>query len=96
MPGTRLRTSDSACLRAGGPPRQATPYLLSSGDPGWRSYRYRYKRHTTALTVYRATKDLLRLVQRILGHFKVSTTAIHADVLDDDVAAAQDAAWPGC
>ena len=51
-------------------------------------------RHTTALTVYRATKDL-RLVQRLLGHSKVSTTAIYADVLDEDVAAAQDVAWPG-
>jgi site-specific recombinase XerD len=37
----------------------------------------------------------LRLVQRLLGHSKVSTTAIYADVLDEDVAAAQDVAWPG-
>jgi len=58
----------------------------------WRLCRYRHKRHTTGLTVYRATKDL-RLVQRLLGHSKVSTTAIYADVLDEDVAAAQNAAW---
>ena len=49
-------------------------------------------RHTTGLTVYRATKDL-RLVQRLLGHSKVTTTAIYADVLPEDVAAGQDVAW---
>ena len=49
-------------------------------------------RHTTGLTVYRATKDL-RLVQRLLGHSKVTTTAVYADVLPEDVAAGQDAAW---
>ncbi len=49
-------------------------------------------RHTTGLTVYRATKDL-RLVQRLLGHSKVTTTSIYADILPEDVAAGQDAAW---
>jgi len=49
-------------------------------------------RHTTGLTVYRATKDL-RLVQRLLGHSKVTTTAIYADVLPEDVSAGQDKAW---
>jgi site-specific recombinase XerD len=46
----------------------------------------------TISVISSATKDL-RLVQRLLGHSKVSTTAIYADVLDEDVAAAQDAAW---
>ena len=49
-------------------------------------------RHTTGVTVYRATKDLL-LVQRLLGHAQPGTTAIYASVLDEDVEAAQDAAW---
>lgn len=49
-------------------------------------------RHTVGTTLYRATKDL-RLVQKHLGHARVTTTAIYADVLDEDVRAGVDAAW---
>ena len=49
-------------------------------------------RHTCGVTVYRSSKDLL-LVQRLLGHARPGTTAIYASVLDEDVQAAQDAAW---
>lgn len=50
-------------------------------------------RHTTGLTLYRQTKDLL-LVKKVLGHSKSATTEIYADVLDVDVAEAMDAAFP--
>ncbi len=49
-------------------------------------------RHTTGLTLYRQTKDLL-LVKKVLGHSKAATTEIYADVLDADVAEAMDAAF---
>ena len=50
-------------------------------------------RHTAGTTLYRATKDL-RLVQRHLGHSRVETTTIYADVLEEDLQAGVNAAWP--
>ncbi len=47
-------------------------------------------RHTRATLLYAATRDL-RLVGRELGHSDMRTTAIYADVLAEDRAAAADA-----
>lgn len=54
----------------------------------------RATRHTWGTALYRATKDL-RLVQKQLGHVRVTTTAIYADVLDEDMAAGVDRIWDG-
>jgi len=51
-------------------------------------------RHTAAVKLYRATRDL-RLVQKQLGHASVTTTQIYADVLPEDIQAGVDAAWKG-
>lgn len=55
----------------------------------------RATRHTCGTALYRATKDL-RLVQKQLGHVRVTTTAIYADVLDEDMAAGVEKMWDGC
>lgn len=54
----------------------------------------RATRHTCGTALYRATKDL-RLVQKQLGHARPATTAIYADVLDEDMAAGVDKMWEG-
>ena len=46
-------------------------------------------RHTYASRLYRASKDL-RLVQKVLGHSRVDTTAIYADLFGEDVKGAVD------
>ncbi len=51
-------------------------------------------RHTAGTMLYRSTRDL-RLVQKHLGHARSDTTAIYADVLDEDVQAGVDAMWAG-
>ena len=51
-------------------------------------------RHTSAVTLYRATRDL-RLVQKQLGHARITTTQVYADVLPEDVQAGVNAAWSG-
>ena len=51
-------------------------------------------RHTCGTMLYRATKDL-RLVQKHLGHARPTTTAIYADVLDEDIQAGVDRMWSG-
>lgn len=43
----------------------------------------RATRHTCGTMLYRATKDL-RLVQKHLGHARPTTTAIYADVLEEE------------
>ena len=52
----------------------------------WKAYcpihRLHDARHTNATLLYQATKDL-RLVQKQLGHSRVSTTSIYADVCDE-------------
>ena len=48
---------------------------------------------TAARSLASTSSEDLRLVQRLLGHSKVTTTAIYADVLPEDVAAGQDVAW---
>ena len=44
-------------------------------------------RHTYASRLYRACRDL-RLVQKLLGHSRVDTTAVYADLFSEDVRAA--------
>jgi integrase len=46
-------------------------------------------RHTYASRLYRACRDL-RLVQKLLGHSRVDTTAIYADLFAENVKAAVD------
>jgi len=66
--------------------------LAAAGLPGDRPLHA--TRHTAAVMLYRATRDL-RLVQKQLGHSSVTTTQIYADVLPEDVQAGVDAAWEG-
>lgn len=44
----------------------------------------RATRHTRGTMLYRARKDL-HIVQKHLGHARPTTTAIYADVLDEDL-----------
>ena len=52
----------------------------------WKKYcpehRLHDARHTNAVLLYEASKDI-RLVQKQLGHSRISTTAIYADVCDE-------------
>jgi integrase len=41
-------------------------------------------RHTYATFLYRASGGNLRLVQKQLGHARITTTQVYADVLDED------------
>ncbi len=50
-------------------------------------------RHTAGTMLYRTTKDLV-LVQKHLGHARSETTTIYAGVLDEDLQAGVNAAWP--
>ena len=50
-------------------------------------FRVHDLRHTAARRTLRKTKNL-RAVQRVLGHSDVTTTAIYADVMHDDIRAA--------
>lgn len=52
----------------------------------------RATRHTCGTALYRATKDL-RLVQKQLGHARPATTAIYADVLDEDMQEGVNKMW---
>ncbi|MCC6574389.1 MAG: tyrosine-type recombinase/integrase [Planctomycetes bacterium] len=45
-------------------------------------------RHTYASELYRASGGNLRLVQKQLGHARITTTQVYADVFDPDVDAA--------
>jgi integrase/recombinase XerD len=49
-------------------------------------------RHTMALIMYRQTKDI-RMVQKTLGHSRLDTTQIYADVMESDIERAQAAIW---
>lgn len=42
-------------------------------------------RHTYATELLRASKGNLRLVQKQLGHAKITTTQVYADVFDEDM-----------
>lgn len=46
------------------------------------SYRFHALRHTFAMRLYAATKDLL-LVKRALGHRSISSTLVYAEALSD-------------
>ncbi|HVI30417.1 site-specific integrase [Hansschlegelia sp.] len=54
---------------------------LKAGIP---EFRFHDNRHDTATRALRATKNL-KLVQRMLGHSDISSTARYAHVLDDDL-----------
>lgn len=47
-------------------------------------------RHTYATELLRASKGNLRLVQKQLGHAKITTTQVYADVVDEDIQEAVD------
>jgi len=53
-----------------------------------RPYRFHALRHTYATELYRAGEGDLRLVQKQLGHSRITTTQVYADVLDEDAEAA--------
>lgn len=59
---------------------------------GIENYRFHDNRHTAATRILRQSN--LRVVQRLLGHEDVATTAKYAHALTEDIRAAMDAASP--
>jgi site-specific recombinase XerD len=64
--------------------------LVSAGLPS--HYGVHATRHTFAVALYRATRDL-RLVQRQLGHASVVTTTVYADLCDEDLRQGVEQLW---
>ena len=50
--------------------------------------RSRHKRHTFGTHLYKASGGNLRLVQKQLGHSRITTTQVYADVFAEDAVAA--------
>ena len=99
MKASGLSTEPSAPLFPG---RDGKPMTRSGIFRRWKAalraaglpedVELRATRHTCAVSLYRATRDL-KLVQRHLGHASVSSTQVYADVLPEDVQAGVNAAW---
>lgn len=61
-------------------------------DAGVTNYRFHDNRHTAATRILRQSN--LRVVQHLLGHADVATTAKYAHALTDDIRAAMEATTP--
>ena len=61
----------------------------------WKKYcpahRLHDARHTNATMLYKASGNNLRLVQKQLGHAKITTTQVYADVMPDEARASMSA-----
>jgi integrase len=68
-----------------------TEWRRSKLDAKLIDYRFHDNRHTAATSVLRATGNL-KIVQRLLRHSDVTTTAKYAHAMDDDVRAALESA----
>lgn len=55
-----------------------------------RHYRFHSMRHSFATELYRVSGGNLRLVQKQLGHSRITTTQVYADVMDEDAQAAME------
>ena len=64
-------------------------WRLALEAAGIENYRWHDHRHTKATRLLRSTGNL-RLVQRLLGHTRIETTARYAHVTDDDLLKALD------
>jgi len=60
------------------------------GEAGISGHSLHHCRHTYASELLRASGGNLRLVQKQLGHKKITTTQIYADIFDPDMTAALD------
>lgn len=61
----------------------------------WKKYCPKHRlhdaRHTNATILYKASGNNLRLVQKQLGHSRITTTQVYADVLPDEARASMSA-----
>ncbi len=61
----------------------------------WKKYCPRHRlhdaRHTNATILYKASGNNLRLVQKQMGHSRITTTQVYADVLPDEARASMTA-----
>jgi integrase len=55
------------------------------------SHRLHDARHTNATMLYKASGNNLRLVQKQLGHSRITTTQVYADVMPDEARASMSA-----
>ena len=78
---------DSYLLRT----ERASRYCASALWRRWKKHCPKHRlhdaRHTNATMLYRASGNNLRLVQKQLGHSRITTTQIYADVLPDEARA---------
>lgn len=69
-----VRALQKACKR----------FLIAAGLPD-ECYSIHNLRHTYATYLYRASGNNLRFVQKQLGHSRITTTQVYADILAEDV-----------
>lgn len=95
---TRVMKNGAAIVR--GQRYPITKYSLRKAFDGKRNkaglkdFRFHDMRHTAATRLLRQTGNL-KMVQKLLRHSDIGTTAKYAHVFDEDLAAAMGAAYPG-
>lgn len=78
---------DAYLLRTERAPRYCASALWRRWKKHCPKHRLHDARHTNATMLYRASGNNLRLVQKQLGHSRITTTQIYADVLPDQARA---------
>lgn len=85
-----LPTDDKSPILCGARGRQLTVRALQKAfarvcnAAGVQGHSVHHLRHTYASELYRSSGKNLRLVQKQLGHARITTTQVYADVFDED------------